>query len=117
MEGGSPERRPTEERTERAAGDEEDARRSSESAPGSGGIRLRSVAVGLLMSAVIVGLTQALSIERNAAEVGGGAPAPTPTYLLFFYVLLTVPLAGRWNRRLALSRGELLLIYTMMLVA
>jgi len=62
-------------------------------------------------------MTQALSIERDAAEVGGGAPAPAPTYLLFIYVLVSLPLAGRWNRRFALSRGELLLIYTMMLVA
>src|SRR5438874_6079755 len=66
---------------------------------GSGGIRFRAVAIGLLMSAVIVGMTQAFSIERDAAEVGGGAPAPTPTYLLFFYALLAVPLAGRLHRR------------------
>jgi hypothetical protein len=99
------------------SGGEKEPSQGSEAVPQSGGIRLRAIAIGLLMSAVIVGMTEALSIERNAAEVGGGAPAPTPTYLLFFYVLLSVPLAGRWNRRLALSRGELLLIYTMMLVA
>ena len=90
---------------------------AAHAARASGGVRLRAVVLGLLMSAVIVGMTQALSIERDAAEVGGGAPAPAPTYLLFFYVLLSMPFAGSWGRRLALSRGELLLIYTMMLVA
>ena len=68
--------------------------RNAVTAPKTGGIRLRAIVIGLLMSAVIVGMTQALSIERDAAEVGGGAPAPTPTYLLFFYVLLSVPLAA-----------------------
>src|SRR5690242_3001753 len=83
----------------------------------TGGIRLRAIGIGIVMSALIVGMTQALSIERSAAEVGGGAPAPTPTYLLFLYVLLATPLAGLLHRRLALSRGETLLIYTMMLIA
>lgn len=77
----------------------------------------RAVGIGLVMVCVIVGMTQTLSIQRSAAEVGGGAPPPAPTYLLLLYVLLLAPLLGRWNRRLALSRGELLLIYAMMLVA
>jgi hypothetical protein len=82
-----------------------------------GGVRLRALALGLLMVVLIVGMTQVLSLQHSAAEVGGGAPAPAPTYLLFFYVLLLAPLLSRFHRRLALSRGELLLIYGMMLVA
>ncbi|HLJ54073.1 MAG TPA: DUF6785 family protein [Chthonomonadaceae bacterium] len=82
-----------------------------------GGVTARAVVLGLLMSAVIVGLTQAMSIERSAAEVGGGAPAPAPTYLLFFYVLLVAPLLGRLLPGKALTRGELLLVYALMLVA
>ncbi|HZP80577.1 MAG TPA: DUF6785 family protein, partial [Chthonomonadaceae bacterium] len=82
-----------------------------------GGVRLRALMIGLLMVVLIVGMTQVLSLQHSAAEVGGGAPAPAPTYLLFFYVLLLAPLLSRLHRRLALSRGELLLIYGMMLVA
>ena len=78
---------------------------------------LRALGLGLLMCGVIVGMTQVFSIQRSAAEVGGNAPPPAPTYLLFFYVLLLGPALARGARRLALSRGELLLIYSMMLVA
>jgi hypothetical protein len=92
-------------------------RAAPSAAASEGGIRPRAILIGLAMSAVIVGMTQALSIERSAAEVGGGAPPPTPTYLLFFYVLLSAPLLGRHTRWAALSRGELLLVYTMMMVA
>ncbi len=84
---------------------------------GAGMVTPRSVALGLLMSAIIVGMTQALSIQHSAAEVGGGAPAPAPTYILFLYVLLAAPLLAGRSRRIGLSRGELLLIYAMMLIA
>ncbi|MCA1595521.1 MAG: hypothetical protein LC772_03730 [Chloroflexi bacterium] len=80
-------------------------------------MRFRAVIIGLLMSVLIVGMTQALSIQRDAAEVGGGAPAPAPVYLLFSYVLVFAPLLSGRLRRLALSRRELMLIYAMMLVA
>jgi hypothetical protein len=81
------------------------------------GITPRGFGIGLLMICVIVGMTQVLSVKHLAAEVGGGSPPPAPTYFLFLYVLLAAPLLGRWSRRLALSRGELLLIYAMMLIA
>jgi hypothetical protein len=77
----------------------------------------RAFLIGLLMIAVMVAMTQALSIRQSAADVGGNAPPPTPTYLLFAYVLLAGPVLGRIHHRLALSRGELLLIYVLMLVA
>src|SRR5438876_223890 len=77
----------------------------------------RAILIGLVMCGVIVGMTQVLSIQHQAAEVGGGAPPPAPTYFLFFYVLLLAPALLRWRPGLALSRGELLLIYAMLLVA
>src|SRR5579871_677859 len=83
----------------------------------SGGITPRGVGIGLLMVVVIVGMTQVLSIHYDAAEVGGDAPPPAPTYLLFLYILFAAPLLSRWSRRFALKRGELLLIYTLMLIA
>src|SRR5438132_11087584 len=81
------------------------------------GITPRGIAVGLLMVIVIVGMTQVLSVKHSAAEVGGGAPPPAPTYFLFLYVLLAAPLLTRLNRRLALSRGELLLLHPMIVIA
>ncbi len=80
-------------------------------------ITLRAVCIGLLLIALIVWMTQVLSIVSFAADPGGGAPPATPTYLLFFYALFAAPLLLRRFRRLALSRGELLLIYTMMMIA
>jgi hypothetical protein len=81
------------------------------------GITPRGVGIGLLMVLVIVGMTQVLSIHYDAAEVGGDAPPPAPTYLLFLYILLAAPLLSRLSRRFALRRGELLLIYTLMIIA
>jgi len=81
-----------------------------------GGITLRALMIGLLMVGVIVGMTQALSIRYAVADVGGNAPPAAPIYLLLAYVLLAAFLP--WLRsRFGLSRGELLLIYAMMLVA
>src|SRR5579871_426862 len=83
----------------------------------SSGITPRAVGIGLVMVVIIVGLTQTLSIRYHAAEVAGEAPPPAPTVFLFLYALLLAPLLGRWNRRLALSRGELLFVYMLMLIA
>ncbi len=80
-------------------------------------ITLRAVGIGLVMVVLIVWMTQVLSITYDASDVGGNAPPPTPTYLLFFYALFAAPLLLRGNRRLALSRAELLLIYAMMIIA
>jgi hypothetical protein len=82
-----------------------------------GGVTLRAVLLGLVMVVVIVGMTQLLSIRYHAADVAGDEPPPAPTYFLFLYVLLLAPLLTKLSRRLVFSTGELLLIYTMMLVA
>jgi len=77
----------------------------------------RAVCVGLLMVVFLIWMAQILSIKYRAMDVGASAPPPGTTDLLFFYVLFAAPLLTRLNPRLALSRGELLLVYTMMLVA
>jgi hypothetical protein len=79
-------------------------------------VTLRSVLIGLVMVTVIVGMTELLSIRYRAAEVAGDTPPPAPTYFLFLYVLLA-PALLHLRRRFALSSGELLLIYAMMLIA
>lgn len=84
---------------------------------GSETVTPRAVLIGLLMVGLIVGMTQTLSIRYQAAEVAGDAPPPAPTYFLLLYVLFVPPLLNRLGRRLALTRGELLLIYAMALVA
>ena len=81
------------------------------------GVSFRAVFLGLVMVVVIVGLTQVMSIQTMAAEVGGNAPPPAPLYLLLLYALIGAPLLTRLHPRLALSRGELALMYGMMLVA
>lgn len=79
-------------------------------------VTLRGVILGLLGMVLIIAMTQVMSIRHSAADVGGDAPPPAPTYLLFFYILIG-PLLQRISSWLALTRGELLLIYMMMLVA
>jgi hypothetical protein len=78
---------------------------------------VRAVLLGLLMIVMVVAMTQALGIAQSAVDVAGGAPPATPTYLLFFYAVFAGPLLQRLGHRLALSRGELLLIYVCMLIA
>ncbi len=80
-------------------------------------VTLRGVIIGFLMIGVIIAMTQAMSIQHSAADVGGDSPPSAPTYLLFAYVLLGAPLLRRIGERFALSRGELLLTYVLMLVA
>jgi len=92
------------------------------SAPGTGVSRERAVSaraffIGLALVALMVALTQILQIRYLAGEVGGGAPPPFPTYVLFLWVALALPLLRRFGVGAGLSRGELLLIYTMLLVA
>jgi hypothetical protein len=84
--------------------------------PKGAGVTPRSLGIGLVMACVVIGMTQVLSIQHSAAEVAGEAPPPAPTYLLFLYVLLLMPLIGRLSPRFTLTRGELLLIYSIMLV-
>ncbi len=96
------------------ASSNDDVRRSSSS---PGGITPRAIGLGLVMVVIIIGLTQTLSIRYQAAEVAGDAPPPAPTVILFVYALLLAPLLSRFNSRLALTRGELVLIYAMMIVA
>jgi hypothetical protein len=77
----------------------------------------RALLIGLVMTVVVVAMTQVLGIRHSAADVAGGAPPAAPTYFLFLYVLLVAPLLRRLGAHLALSQGEMLLIYMMMIVA
>lgn len=88
----------------------------TETRPSSQTVTGRSVCLGFLMAGLTIGMTQVLSIRYQATDVAGDAPPSAPTYLLFLYVLFSVPLARWIGRRWLLSRGELLLIYAMMLV-
>lgn len=80
------------------------------------GVTLRAFLIGMGMIVLLVVMSQAMSIRTSAADVAGGAPPPAPTYFLFFYVLVVAPLLAKLSHRLALSRGELLLIYSLMLI-
>src|SRR5436305_5142499 len=62
------------------------------------------------MVVLMVGLTQAMNIRAQAADVGGSSPPVAPTYLLFLWAMaLGVFPAGL--RRLRLSRQDVLLAY------
>ncbi len=80
-------------------------------------LRMRAVLLGLVMVCVIVGMTQTLSIRYNSADVAGSAPPSVPTAFLLLYVLLLAPILNRLGKRVGLSRGEILIIYSMMIVA
>ena len=76
----------------------------------------RAIGIGLLMVCVIVGMTQVLSIQHAAADVGAGSPPPAPTYLLFLYVAFLAPLLTRLHKKWALTGSELLFIYALMVI-
>jgi hypothetical protein len=80
------------------------------------GFSWRAFGIGLVLVALMVGLTQVLQIRYQAGDVGGNAPPPAPTYLLFLWIALAVPLLRRAGVAMSLSRRELLLIYGMMMV-
>src|ERR1051325_2711806 len=80
-------------------------------------VTLRAVLLGLVMVCVVIGMTQTFNILYHAADVAGSAPPSAPTTFLLLYVLLLAPLLTRLGKRFGLSRGEMLLIYAMMIVA
>lgn len=80
-------------------------------------VTLRSILLGLLMVGVVIGMTQTFNIRYHAADVAGSAPPSAPTTFLLLYVLLLAPLLTRFGKKMGLSRGEMLLIYAMMIVA
>ena len=80
-------------------------------------VTLRSVLIGLLMVCAVIGMTQTFNILYHTSDVAGSAPPSAPTTFLLLYVLLAAPLLSRLGKRVGLSRGEMLLIYSMMIVA
>jgi hypothetical protein len=93
--------------------------RGAEPATGTrraGGVTARAIVIGLAAVAFITVLSQKLDLWRYMTYVTGGAPPAAQTYLLFLLVVLVALAVRLGARRLALSRGELLVIYLMMLV-
>jgi hypothetical protein len=71
----------------------------------------RGIALAMAMVVLMVGMTQAMNIRAQAADVGGSSPPVAPTYLLFLWTLFIGAVPAGLRRRLRLSRGDLLLAY------
>jgi hypothetical protein len=86
--------------------------------PGARDLRLektrltaRGIALALAMVVLMVGMTQAMTIRAQAADVGGSSPPVAPTYLLFLWMAAASVLPTGLQRRLRLSRSDLCLAY------
>src|SRR5437660_10016248 len=71
----------------------------------------RGVALALAMVVLMVGMTQAMNIRAQAADVGGSSPPVAPTYLLFLWAMALGAFPAGLRRRLRLSRQDVLLAY------
>src|ERR1044071_5557602 len=80
-------------------------------------VTLRAVLLGLVMVCAVVGMTQTFNIRYHTSDVAGSVPPSAPITFLLVYVLLLAPLLARLGKRIGLSRGEMLLIYAMMIIA
>src|SRR5262245_21930660 len=89
----------------------EPTHQSSEPAAQPRSITSRGILLAFGMMVLMVGLTQAMTIRANAADVGGSSPPVAPTYLLFAWVFAGGVLPLGLRRRLRLSRQEVLLAY------
>lgn len=68
----------------------------------------------VLVAAVVflmVGMTEAMNIRAQAADVGGTAPPVAPTYLLFLWMAAVGASPAFLRRRLRLTRADVLLAY------
>src|SRR5438552_12797729 len=63
------------------------------------------------MVVLMVGMTQAMNIRAQAADVGGSSPPVAPTYLLFLWAMALGAFPTGLRRRLRLSRQDVLLAY------
>src|SRR5712692_8429589 len=71
----------------------------------------RGVALAIAMIVLMVGMTQAMNIRAQAADVGGSSPPVAPTYLLFLWAVFIGAVPAGLRGRLRLSRQDLLLAY------
>ncbi len=85
--------------------------RSAISADALSGVTRRGVLLAFGMVVLMVGLTQAMNIRAQAADVGGSSPPVAPTYLLFLWALAAGAGPAGVRRRLRLSRQDVLLAY------
>ncbi len=80
-------------------------------ATGEHRVSRRGVALALAMVVLMVGMTQAMNIRAQAADVGGSSPPVAPTYLLFLWAMALGAFPAGLRRRLRLSRQDVLLAY------
>src|SRR4051812_49388037 len=71
----------------------------------------RGIALAAAMVVLMVGLTQAMNIRAQAADVGGSSPPVAPTYLLFLWAMALGLFPAGLRRRLRLSRQGVLLAH------
>ena len=76
----------------------------------------RAVLLGALSVGLLAVLNPYLAFIRRTWSVGSGSLLPSPLVVLFVFVLINGLLVKRWPRR-AFSRGELLVIYGMLIVS
>ena len=81
---------------------------------GEGGVTRRAVLIGLGLLVVLVPIAFYVEIAWNKADMFVGVPSMTPVVLLF---VLTAATGLPIFRRVGLSRRELLVVYSMLLVA
>src|SRR5947208_5319638 len=63
------------------------------------------------MVVLMVGMTQAMNIRAQAADVGGSSPPVASTYLLFLWAVSLGVIPAGLRGRLRLSRQDVLLAY------
>src|SRR5437764_9205141 len=75
------------------------------------GLTPGGIALAFGVVVLMVGLTQAMNIRAQAADVGGSSPPVAPTYLLFLWAMALGAFPAGLRRRLRLSRQDVLLAY------
>lgn len=71
----------------------------------------RGIALAMGMVVLMVGMTQAMTVRAQAADVGGSSPPVAPTYLLFLWAFFLGVIPAGPRKRLRLSRQDVLLAY------
>src|SRR5437016_6568362 len=78
---------------------------------GESRVTRRGIALAAAMVVLMVGMTQAMNIRAQAADVGGSSPPVAPTYLLFLWALSLGVIPSGLRGRFRLSRQDVLLAY------
>jgi hypothetical protein len=86
-------------------------------AQAEGRIRVRSVVVGLVLSALICALTPYNNVYRNGTLLGGGHFPLAPFFVLFWITVLTAAIGSVLNKIRLMTGKELLFTWIMMVLA